>query len=62
MFLGFSVGAIIGFVSSGGKEMFLSGGWIDTLIGVAFGGIVGIGLGLISNAIIVLKKKMRGLR
>lgn len=58
MFFGFSIGALIGFVGSGGRDMFLSGGWIDTLIGVAFGGIVGIGLGLISNAIIVLKKKM----
>ncbi|MFH7817758.1 hypothetical protein [Neobacillus thermocopriae] len=57
MFFGISVGGLIGFIASGGRELFLSGGWIDTLIGTAVGGIIGIGLGLISNAIIVLKKK-----
>jgi hypothetical protein len=57
MFFGFSVGALIGFLGSGGREMFLSGGWIDTLIGAGIGGTIGIGLGLISNAIIVLKNR-----
>ncbi len=57
MFFGISVGGLIGFIASGGRDLFLSGGWIDTLIGTAVGGIIGIGLGLISNAIIVLKKK-----
>jgi hypothetical protein len=57
MFFGISVGALIGFLGSGGKEVFSSGGWIDTLIGVIFGGIIGIGFGLISHAIIILKKK-----
>ncbi len=37
--------------------MFFSGGWIDVLVGVIIGGIIGIGFGLISNAIILLKKK-----
>ncbi|MED3624633.1 hypothetical protein P4482_16335 [Neobacillus thermocopriae] len=57
MFFGISISGLIGFIASGGRELFLSGGWIDTLIGTAVGGIIGIGLGLISNAIIVLKKK-----
>ncbi|WP_374717445.1 hypothetical protein [Neobacillus sp.] len=57
MFFGISVGGLIGFIASGGRDLLLSGGWIDTLIGTAVGGIIGIGLGLISNAIIVLKKK-----
>ncbi|AEG59713.1 hypothetical protein [Desulforamulus ruminis] len=57
MFFGLSIGALVGFLGSGGREMFLSGGWIDTLIGVIAGAIIGMGLGLISNAIIVLKKK-----
>lgn len=57
MFFGLSIGALTGFLGSGGREMFLSGGWIDTLIGVAVGVIIGMGLGLISNAAIVLKKK-----
>lgn len=57
LFFGLSAGALIGFLGGGGRETFLSGGWIDTLIGVGVGTIVGIGLGLISNAIILLKKK-----
>jgi len=57
MFLGVAIGALFGFISSGGKGMFCSGGWIDTLIGVIVGGIIGTGFGLISNAIIVLRKK-----
>lgn len=56
MFFGLSIGSLIGFLGSGGRDMFLSGGWIDTLIGAAVGFIIGMGLGLISNAIIVLKK------
>ena len=57
MFFGFSIGALIGFLGSGGREMFVAGGWIDTLIGAVIGGIIGIGFGLISHALIVLKKK-----
>lgn len=57
LFFGLSAGALIGFLGGGGRETFLSGGWIDTLIGVGVGTIVGIGLGLISNAIILLRKK-----
>ncbi len=57
MFFGLSIGALAGFLDSGGRETFLSGGWINTLIGVIVGIIIGMGLGLISNAIIVLKKK-----
>ena len=56
MFFGVSIGAIIGYLGSGGREMFLSDGWIDTIIGGGCGGVVGIGLGLLSNAIILLKK------
>ncbi len=54
---GLSIGGLIGFLGSGGREMFLSGGWIDTLIGVIIGAVIGSGFGLISNAIIVLKNK-----
>jgi len=57
LFFGVAIGALTGFLVSGGKEMFYSGGWIDTLIGVAIGGIIGIGLGLMSHGIIILKKK-----
>lgn len=57
MFLGVSIGALIGFLSSGGKGMFYSGGWIDTLVGVIIGGIIGTAFGLISHGIITLKKK-----
>ncbi|GIP36583.1 hypothetical protein [Paenibacillus sp. J2TS4] len=57
MFLGSSIGALVGFLGSGGREKFLTGGWIDTLTGVIVGATIGIGMGLISNAIITLKKK-----
>lgn len=57
MFLGISIGALSGFITSGGRVMFLSGGWIDTLIGGVAGVIIGLGIGQISHAIIVLKKK-----
>lgn len=57
VFLGLSIGALVGFIGSGGWEMFLSGGWIRTLIGAIVGFLIGTGLGLLSNAIIVLKRK-----
>lgn len=58
LFLGVAPGALVGFLGSGGREMFLSGGWIDTLIGALVGGTIGLGFGLISNAIIALKRKI----
>ncbi|WEK53549.1 MAG: hypothetical protein P0Y55_13285 [Candidatus Cohnella colombiensis] len=57
MFVGVSVGALVGFLGSGGREMFVSGGWIDTLIGATIGFVIGMGSGLISNAMIALKKR-----
>lgn len=57
MFFGVAVGALTGFLGSGGRAVFLSGGWIDTLIGLVVGGAIGIGFGLISNAAIALKKR-----
>ncbi|MEA5021774.1 hypothetical protein SDC9_10034 [bioreactor metagenome] len=58
LFFGIAIGALTGFIGSGGREMFMSGGWIDTLIGAAVGITIGLGLGLISHAIIALKKKL----
>lgn len=52
MFFGVSVGALAGFLGGGGREMFLSGGWIDTVIGTIVGGTIGMGSGLISNGLI----------
>lgn len=57
LFLGSAIGALVGFLGSGGRGNFLAGGWIDTLTGVVVGAVIGIGMGLISNAIITLKKK-----
>ena len=56
MFIGVSIGALIGFLGSGGREMFFSGGWIDALIGVMIGGVISMGLGLINHVILLLKK------
>lgn len=57
MFFGISIGALIGFLGGGGRGMFLSGGWIDTIIGAIVGFIIGMGLGLISNGVIALKQR-----
>lgn len=51
IFFGLSIGGLTGFLSSGGRAMFQTGGWVDTLIGA------GVGFGLLSNAILVLKNK-----
>ena len=55
LFFGLSIGALIGFAGSSGREMFLGGGWLDTLIGAVIGAMIGIGFGLITNAIVLLK-------
>jgi hypothetical protein len=57
LFFGGTVGALAGLAAGGGRGAFLAGGWIDTLIGVADGGAIGIGFGLISHAVITLKRK-----
>ncbi len=56
-FLGIAVGGLIGFLVSGGVPAFSADGWIYTLVGVAAGAFIGIGLGLISNAIISAIKR-----
>lgn len=53
LFSGVVVGALIGYAASGGRSEFLNGGWIDTLIGTGSGALLGIALGLISNAVVV---------
>ena len=57
LFFGAAVGSLAGFLGGGGREMFLAGGWIDTLIGVVAGAAIGMGFGLISHAVLVLKKR-----
>ena len=52
-------GGLIGFLSSGGRESFLAGGWIDMVIGVGVGLLAGVGLGLISHGIIIMREKGR---
>ncbi|MDR3288773.1 MAG: hypothetical protein LBT22_05035 [Peptococcaceae bacterium] len=57
LFIGLAVGALIGFLASGGVPAFLKSGWIYTLAGIAAGAMIGIGLGLLSNALIVTLKR-----
>ena len=52
--IGLTVGGLIGFLSSGGRLSFLCGGWIDTLIGIGTGILIGTGLGLISHGVIAM--------
>ena len=55
--LGVTLGALIGFLTSGGLAELLVGGWIYTLIGAGVGAMLGIGIGVISHGIIAMKKK-----
>jgi len=58
LFLGMVVGGLIGFGKGGSLSGFTEQqGWIYTLIGVGVGIFAGIGLGLISNAIIAVMKR-----
>lgn len=57
LFIGAVVGALIGYVMSGGRLEFLTGGWIDTLIGTGTGILLGLGLGQICHALIVAFKR-----
>ena len=56
MFIGLVVGGLIGYISSGGRFAFLGGGWIDTLIGIAAGFIIGLGCGIICQGILTIKR------
>jgi len=57
LFFGVALGGLAGFLGGGGRDAFLAGGWIDALTGAVIGGIVGIGFGMISNAVIALKHR-----
>jgi len=57
LFLGIAAGALIGFIAGGALPGFRQDGWIYTLIGIGIGVIAGIGLGLISHAIIATIKR-----
>jgi len=52
-----AVGALVGFLSGGGRTAFLRGGWIDTLTGLGAGVILGAGLGLLANAVLAEIRK-----
>jgi len=56
LFLGIAAGALIGFIAGGALPGFRLDGWIYTLIGTGVGVIAGIGLGLISHAILSIKR------
>lgn len=55
--LGLTLGALIGFLSGGAVNEFTESGWIYTLIGAAVGLFTGVGLGLIAQGFVTLKKK-----
>lgn len=56
LFLGLAIGALIGFLTSGGVSAFWQEGWIYTLIGTGVGIFIGLGLGQISHALVVTLK------
>ncbi|NLN50227.1 MAG: hypothetical protein GX149_01200 [Acholeplasmataceae bacterium] len=51
------LGILIGFIAGGGKESFLEGGWIDTLIGLFAGATIAFACGMIIGATKLWKKK-----
>ena len=55
--IGMSVGTFVGFLIGGGREEFLSTGWVETLIGTVTGLLLGVGVGLISHGIFVYKSR-----
>lgn len=57
LFLGLAVGSVTGFIASGGVPTFLKDGWIYTLVGAGTGTVIGLGLGLIGNAIVFATKR-----
>ena len=60
MFIGISVGGLLGFLVSGGSGGFLIGGWVDVLIGVVLGAMFGLGCGEITNAVLIMRKNKGG--
>lgn len=55
--LGLTLGGLIGFLSGGAIGEFSNDGWIYTLIGTGVGLFTGVGLGLIAQGMVTLKKK-----
>lgn len=57
LFLGIAIGALIGFLASGGVPAFLQEGWIYTLVGTGVGTFIGLGLGELGHAILISVKR-----
>ncbi|WP_310603367.1 hypothetical protein [Anaerosporobacter sp.] len=55
--IGLTVGGLVGYIASGGRTAFLGGGWIDTLIGLGVGVLIGVGIALIGHALILSRTK-----
>jgi len=55
--LGVIVGALIGFLGSGGIPEFLADGWIATIIGLVVGAVIGVGLALLCSALVVALRR-----
>lgn len=57
MILGAITGGALAFWVNGGVSEFLEYGWINALVGIGVGGLIGLSLGLITNGILVFRKR-----
>ena len=59
LLVGTAIGALTGYILSGGRQEFVNGGWIDTLVWAGAGALLGIGGGTISHAFITIRSTRR---
>ncbi|MCL2773321.1 MAG: hypothetical protein FWD71_08205 [Oscillospiraceae bacterium] len=55
--IGIVIGGLIGYITGGGRTEFLNGGWIDMLVGILSGAVLGAGLAMVVIGIINAVKK-----
>lgn len=55
--IGLAVGGLVGFLTSGGVPAFLHDGWIYTLVGLVVGAVIGAGIAMICQGILLALRR-----